>query len=436
MPNQDGFAVQRCNGTLATCNQSAANFVDLPGSPLSGQDAALLAFWHMDETSWSGVADEVVDSSGNGNHGTARNGADIDRPGKVGASAALLAGVDYVSTNLMLDQSGTTPGATFMAWVYPTVQDGNYQYIVSTDNGGVDWGLSIRNGYWYVDTGNAVTYATSVTLNAWQHVAVVFNPVAGVQLFVNGTLRNTITDIGFDVSTSPINIGRHPTSGSYFTGRIDELAVFSRPLASSEVTKYYNNTRPITLTDTDGITLSSTYNYRIKPLVNTACGDWAASASYGAVSATSPAAPPAPDTLAVTQKGSTELDLSWNDKTTTESAFIIERCQGTACNFTTMDTFQVGAGVTTYQDTSVCQGTIYRYRLKAVKGTAFPWEWETAYSTAVEKSTMAATARPGRWRRSMGLRIVERVWVCIVRNPPAPVPSGINTLPAQARAPS
>lgn len=392
--NYDGFAIQRCAGPLATCNQDAVNFVTVAGSPVSGQDdASLLALWRMDEPAWSGVSDEVIDSSGHGNHATAKNGAAVDSPGKNGPGAALFDGVDYLSSALLLDQSATTAGFTFMAWVYPTLTNSTYQYIFSTDNGGADWGLSFRSSGWYLDTGNtANTYGSYATLNTWQQVAVVVNPVVGIQLFVNGTLRKTIVDLGFDTSTAPINIGRNPSSGGYFTGLIDEVMVFNRPLSGQEVGQYYNNTRQFTFLDSDGISLATTYNYRITPLLDTLCGDWSTSSGYGAVSATTPALPPAPTSLAVSQQGTTELDLTWQDKSASEDGFIIERCQGTGCDFSAVETFQVGPGVTGFQDTSVCQGTTYRYRVKAVKGSAAPWEWESAYSTAVEKTTVAATA--------------------------------------------
>ena len=390
--NRDGFSVQRCNGAQATCDQSSANFTEVVGSPFSGQDPSLLALWKMDDSSWTGVAGEVVDSSGHGHHGTAVNGAVLDSPGAVSSyGAGVFDGVnDYINTDLTIDQSGTTAGATFMAWVYPTEQSYAYKSVFSNNNGGTGWGLSIYNGSWYLDTGYGTYYGGPATLNTWQHVAVVFNPISGVKFYLNGGGQSSTIYMSYKAISGPVNIGRDPVLGKYFVGRIDEVALFSRPLSDQEVSQFYNHNGPITFTDTNGIGTGLTYTYRVTPFVNTICGDWGASATAVEMAITTPAAPIAPDTLTVTQKSSTELDLAWNSKTTSESGFVIERCLGSTCDFSTHDSFQVGAGVTTYNDTSVCQGQTYRYRVKAVQGTAAPWEWETTFTSPVSKATLTA----------------------------------------------
>lgn len=393
-PIRDGFTVERCAGDQATCIASN-NFTAVTGSPLSGQDSALQALWRMDDASWNGTANEVVDSSGKNHHGTTVNGVALDSPGASSSlSSALFDGTnDYIDTNLSLDQSNATPGATFMAWVYPTEQSYRYKYIFSTNNGGADWGLSLYDTSLYVDTGNGTSWIAYATLNTWQHLAVVFDPNGGITLYKNGVKQySTLTSIAFDNSSGLVTLGRDPNTGNYFTGKMDEVSVFSRPFSATEVSQYYNNSTPIPFTDANGISTSGSYTYRVASFVDTICGDWGPSSTSALVTATTPAAPLAPDTLVVTQKSSTELALTWRDNTSSESAFVIERCLGAGCDFSTHDTFQTGAGVSSYNDTSVCQGQSYRYRVKGVNGTVEPWLWETSFSSPVTQTT--ATASP------------------------------------------
>ncbi|MDD5758464.1 MAG: DUF2341 domain-containing protein [Desulfobulbaceae bacterium] len=388
---QDGFTIERCDGDQATCAQSNA-FSEIAISPFSGQDSATQAIWHFDDSSWNGTAGEVADSSGQNHHGTAMNGLILDSPGVSSYGAALFDGVnDYISTDLMIDQSATTSGATFMAWVYITDQSSRWQQVFSTDNGGYDWGLRFFGGAWYVSTG-ATTYwaANNDPANTWQHVAVVFDPSYGFRFYKNSVLQANVANLELDASSAPFTIGRHATEGNYFAGKMDEVVVLNRPMTGTEIIAYYNHSTPIVAVDAMGINTGSTYTYRVKPFVNSICGDWGQNASSAEATATTPATPMAPDTLTVTQKGSTELDLSWHSNTASESAFVIERCQGSGCDFSTHDSFQTGPGVTTYQDKSVCQGQTYRYRVQAVKDGAAPEEWPTAFTTAVEKSTAVA----------------------------------------------
>ncbi|MBA3013338.1 MAG: DUF2341 domain-containing protein, partial [Desulfobulbaceae bacterium] len=391
---RDGFIIERCAGAQAACIASN-NFTAITGSPLSVLDPAIQALWRMDESSWNGTANEMIDSSGKNNHGTTKNGVILDSPGASNSyGTANFDGInDYIDTNLIINQSNSTPGATFMAWVNPTENSSRYKYVFSTNNGGYDWGLSLYGTAWYVDTGYSTYWIANATLNTWQHIAVVFDPNVGVMLYINGVKQgNTVTSMESDVSTGPVTLGRDPITGNYFTGKIDEVAVFSRVFSGTEVSQHYNNTTPIPMTDANGISSGSTYTYRVSSFINTVCGDWSPSSTPALVTTTTPAAPVAPDNFAVTLKNSTELALTWRANTSSESGFLIERCVGASCDFSTVDTFQTGAGVTSYSDTSVCQGLSYRYRVKAVNGVSAPWIWETAFTPAVTRATTTANA--------------------------------------------
>lgn len=135
-----------------------------------------------------------------------------------------------------------------------------------------------------------------------------------------------------------------------------------------------------TYTDT-GLNIGATYCYRIQTFENN--GDESRWIEKAASTATPPSASPVTGTTLST----TRIRLNWVDAVTGEDGFRIERCSGTSCsNFSTLTT--VSAGVVTYNDDSVCQGTVYSYRVVAYK----TGEWTSAYATLANISTTAAAA--------------------------------------------
>ena len=81
----------------------------------------------------------------------------------------------------------------------------------------------------------------------------------------------------------------------------------------------------------------------------------------GGVVAVPPAAPSGLSAVAVSR---TRINLSWADNSGDENGFSIERCRSVNCtNFTQIA--QVGAGVTTFADTTVSKNTAYNYRVRA-----------------------------------------------------------------------
>src|SRR6185503_7867734 len=76
-------------------------------------------------------------------------------------------------------------------------------------------------------------------LNAWYHVAGVYNAAAGtLDIYVNGILDSgslvgVIPPSQFN-QTVNVNIGRR-TGGFYFNGIIDEVRIYNRALSQAEI---------------------------------------------------------------------------------------------------------------------------------------------------------------------------------------------------------
>ena len=85
---------------------------------------------------------------------------------------------------------------------------------------------------------------------------------------------------------------------------------------------------------------------------------------------------PQPPTLTSLQAlNTTTVKLNWTDNTTEETGFGIERCLSVNCEDFEFLT-NVPSNTTTYNDTSACNGSTYRYRIYAFK-TGY---WTTEYS--------------------------------------------------------
>lgn len=115
----------------------------------------------------------------------------------------------------------------------------------------------------------------------------------------------------------------------------------------------------LNFTDT-GLTASTKHYYRVR--ATNAGGDSAFTSIASATTAAPPAPPTAPTTLALTVKSSSQINLAWSDKSTTETGFKIERStDGVA--FTQIAT--VGASIKAYSSTGLTTKKKYYYRVRA-----------------------------------------------------------------------
>ena len=119
------------------------------------------------------------------------------------------------------------PNLTMSAWVYPTDYGGgghgghaNRRQVVTHDNGGYDRALLIENNNWGVFTGGNCWNATSVDLNTWQHIAVVYS-TTNIKFYKNGVeyVFGSAGTCGH--SDNLLWIGDNPDFDEDFPGTID-----------------------------------------------------------------------------------------------------------------------------------------------------------------------------------------------------------------------
>lgn len=211
-------------------------------------DEHTLGLWHMNEDAWTGMPGEVVDSSGNGHHGQAYNGATTaegwkDRAGRFQVTSSQYVRVPYAAT---LNPTVVTAEA-WVCW------DGTGTWMRSpltsrTSYPHAGWSIYVGDGpTWQVYWGTtnpawgSGTSTISPEANCWQHIALCFNGAEGAEFYVNGELGLIMDTANYRVNPSgPLFIGCGEVGGGnpsfYFPGMVDEVRISSGLRYTSEFT--------------------------------------------------------------------------------------------------------------------------------------------------------------------------------------------------------
>lgn len=226
------------------------------------------AFYMMESAAWNGTAGEVIDSSGNGLNGRSVGGA------STAAASPALAGTPgtcryavFNGTTGYLDlgapQMTFTNKLTVMAWVRwgiaPSTGKSWANIVTNNSNTTGDVGQ-----FWLQHAAANAKFEFAAQTSAgrkwvkstvtpvqgqWAHVAGVYDG-ATIKIYVNGVANASVVLTGNIVAPSPaykLNIGRWAfTSESFraFSGNIDEVRIYDRALASSEVATAMMATHP------------------------------------------------------------------------------------------------------------------------------------------------------------------------------------------------
>ena len=255
----------------------------------------LVGYWNFDE----GSGTIANDSSGNGNIGTIRGGASWTSGKTLGALN--FDGVDdYVTipNNVLLNMG--TGDFTINAWIN-TNNNTNLQYIFYKFNSSPQTGYAFKinptTGFpslWVGDGVNTLSYkAGSIKINdgQWHNVAVKFIHGQKIQFFVDGVLDPSEHNASL-VAGSIDNVGDSRIGtfgGNYFNGLIDEVRVYNRALASSEILDLYSGSKPsITSGEAQNVATSSAVLWGEVNSKNIPTSAWfeygTASGSYGSQS--------------------------------------------------------------------------------------------------------------------------------------------------------
>ena len=208
---------------------------DVGGTPAN--TAGLVAAYGFEEASGT----QVVDASGNANHGTI-SGASRVSTNRFGKALKFNGSSNWITVNDSASLDLTT-GMTLEAWVYPTVSLSNWATVLMKEQPGFAT-------YWLYANDDTNRPANIVNVGGtfrqlsagprlpaktWTHLAATYDGVTQ-QLYVNGTLAGSRPQAGtIAVSGGKLRIGGNSVWGEYFTGHIDEVRIYNRALTPAEI---------------------------------------------------------------------------------------------------------------------------------------------------------------------------------------------------------
>lgn len=202
-------------------------------------------------------------------------------------------------------RTGTTTG-THYAFSYGATTNQNSMYFGTN-------GSSVIGGA----TGGTSLSGGTLSTNVWYHVALTYDGTTA-RLYLNGT-QVASGARSWNLIAGDAIIGRHTANAGYWNGQVDDVRVYSSTLSAS------------TILDLASI-------------------------------------PPTPTSPSAAATGSTSVDISWTDASSTETGFEIGRSTTSGSGYTVINT--TAANTTTFQDTGLTASTTYYYRIRAIADNA------------------------------------------------------------------
>ena len=240
--------------------------ITIPSVTAGSYEAAIItsapeAWWRLDEPVGS---TNMFDGMGR-HHGTYTNASGTGPLPTLGVTGALVGdpntaasftsagqGIGLVPFSAALN----TPQYSAEAWVNTTVTDG--QAPVSSSYGTGGWWMQSSVGWWLGDTSggtfgnNGNTNASAAIISGqWSHIVIEYDVTRQISgsyypyaLYVNGQTDGYVWGGSGDNTVGPFIIGARGVSATtlasgFFDGKVDEVALYTRLLSSTEIQAHY-----------------------------------------------------------------------------------------------------------------------------------------------------------------------------------------------------
>jgi len=230
------------------------------GSPADLTSKGLIAYWDFNEAPASTAGPVALWNFDNGSFddaiggfdGTANGTAAIEFiPGRENfGQAILLDGVDQ-----FVEITGGEPddlafeggSMTLSAWFRPDAFDKNWQAIIAKGEG-TNWRVHRRSGEGGVAHAGGIgegPAGADITLGDWHHLVAVTDASGaefGTRLYIDGEVYTENTGAAnLSANGQRVFLGENPDArGRYFTGALDDVALWDRSLSPSEVASLFN----------------------------------------------------------------------------------------------------------------------------------------------------------------------------------------------------
>jgi hypothetical protein len=203
-------------------------------------NSGLVAWWTFNGKN---IINNVGDSSGNGNNAFLLNFVATSTalvPGRTGQALNFASTTNVATTTSDLLGTGNL---SISAWVYPNAIGGNSSGRIITNGKTELYVNTVNNTFSFQSDGStAVNSANSSWIsNKWVNVVVTRTSGGTANFYVNGVLSGSVNqNSGSPAAGAWTTIGNNNALAKAFGGIIDNLRIYNRVLASSEITRLYN----------------------------------------------------------------------------------------------------------------------------------------------------------------------------------------------------
>ncbi|MCB9798319.1 LamG domain-containing protein [Candidatus Nomurabacteria bacterium] len=207
--------------------------------------SGILVSYHMDESSWDGTADEVLDGSGDENHGVRVGNADTNASGRIDRAGSFDGGGDYVNAGT-ITTLGINTDKTVSLWIYINSK-GSAERVFTKNKSSHALGYGIA----FETNGNLVSFFNDGTeikagfgnfsTGVWYHLVSVYDEsTPAITNYVNGSLVSVTAGAGwgFDANDA-LQVGGRAGASQWFDGKIDEFTIWEGSLSATDVSALY-----------------------------------------------------------------------------------------------------------------------------------------------------------------------------------------------------